>query len=436
MLIRTNGVVKGSYNLQTGLERYRQSIAQVQKSSTGVGAGGIDIICYGDSIIEGFNSADPTFDSAIHYLKVKLQEKYNPSGVIGGYGFFPSSLGGGNNSPYLWTTFGTVGMEGGPYSIKGMGRGGQGAAGTGNGLSVRLNGANPAYYRTAADAIQILGIKHVAYGTDRWDIGVGSLPAIGAGSITGTHNHFNSGGATYGGLRFGTALEPSFTNKITLTPSNDNYLRWATPTDTGKYGSIDGVIAYNGDFTCGVRLHNLGYFGKKLSDQISFVKDQQGSGTNGTFVMWGQGLKTGGACNAKLYIMDWITNDCGFGSTPSVTLTSFQTQYAEAVDYILSLASKPSVLLVIPPKRTDNGNLIGARTTVGERWEDFRDAIFAIAFSRSNVAVLDLNAYFNDSSNAATGQLADAGWYDDGVHFSDGGQKAWGELMFKILTAY
>lgn len=416
--------IQGFYKGATGLRRFRQSLGLVCKTSAGAGLGGIDIICFGDSIIEGYSGTDVNWDSAIHHLKVKLQTKYNPSGVIGGYGYMPITHGNGNNA--LWTSFGTV--SNGTANLSVVGRSKTAAFGA-NGMYVRLNGAEPAWKRMAASAVQLIGYKAGSHGTARWDTGVGAAPTIGSGVQTGTHNQLYTP-IPHSGERYGNAVEPAFTAKIDLTASDDNYIQWAAPSASSN-ASYDGIIAYNGDFDCGVRLHTLGYYGKKIGEQLPFILDQYNSGINGRVVTWGRGLKTGGACNAKLYIMNWISNDCGYSATPSTALATFKTQYEQAVDYVLALASKPSVLLVIPPRASSVD--LNNRTTEGTRHIDFVNAIYEIADARDHVAILDIDLYL-DRGGVAGADFINAGWNSDHVHLSSAGQYAMADLMYTMLT--
>lgn len=402
----------------------------VGKDSAGTGYGGIDIACWGDSILEGYNGTDVTFDSAVHRLKVKLQERYNPSGVVGGYGYMPFKHGNGVNS--VVTNIGTVsGTPFGGFEFKG------GLAGLGNPATLSFTGANGCYVRfdptiavwkrMSVSEIQWIGWKFGGYGTARWDIGIGSAPTIGAGSQTGTHTQA-VGSGYHSGERYGTSN--GFTNKISLTASNDNYVQVVGDSGGSATVAYDGLFCYNGDFTCGVRLHDMSIYGMKITNQYNAIVETPGGGAVPSM---GTGGLIGGCTNAKLYIFDWITNDCGQGASPTTSLSAFLSTYAAAIDYALARPSKPSVLLVIPPQ-SDNSTL-AARSTVGERFQDFVDGIYGLANARSNVAILDLYQYFDRAAiSSSTGSVFDAGWYSDTVHPSTKGQYAIGDLMYKILT--
>lgn len=423
--IRNLLATKGFFNIQSGLRNFRQSLGMTGKSSVGVGLGGIDIVGYGDSIQEGYSGSDVYFDGFMHRLKVKLQERFNPSGVLGGYGFLPVAH--GNTDPSsVWTRFGTTTV--GVTSFFGMsGRGFQFAPGN-NGVYVRLNGGNSPFLRTAADGVQVMGFRWGGTTSARWDTGVGAAPTVGSGVQSGAYNMDNGAGIVHGGARFGVGTAESFTDKITLTPGSDNYVQVAGSAAQFDAG-CEGVIAYNGDFTCGIRVHDVSKHGALVGDRLVYIRDAYNVAP-GQFVTWGQGLRMGGSCNAKLYVFNYISNDCGYtAGAPTTTLSTFLTQYGQAIDYALSVASKPSVLLIIPPKPSDT--TLASRTTVGERWEDFRDGIYELARQRDNVALIDTWAYLGQSR----AEFTQAGWFTDNVHLSNVGHTAVADLIYKALVS-
>jgi lysophospholipase L1-like esterase len=64
------------------------------------------------------------------------------------------------------------------------------------------------------------------------------------------------------------------------------------------------------------------------------------------------------------------------------------------------------------------------RTTVGERYQDYVDAVYALADARQNVAVFDLNKYLG----------ASAGLLADHVHPNDSAHVAIAHGLFQILA--
>jgi hypothetical protein len=423
--------VTGFTSTTTPLDRFRAGIA------ANINNGGLDIVAYGDSHLEGYNGANPTYDSAMHKLKVKLQDHFNPAGVVGGYGFLPNNLGNGGGA---WTGFGSFTQEGGQYGVVGKNFGGSGGEA---GLYTRLDPAQPISKRMVANAVQFLGIRGFAYSRGRVDINVGTKPNIGAGSQTFLHNQYSNtginGNQTNGGNRYGQSGFAAFDSKIDLNPTQDTYIQWAKAAagDNNGIGSdvtaYEGAILYNGDFVKGIRLHDCSFFGRQLAGaggQEKFMKDWHGSTTNGQFISWGRGLLTGGACNAKLYISDFITNDCGTGDTPNVDLATFTTALNSTVDYIVGLPSQPSLLYIIPPQRVDA--VLSARTT--NTWEQYRQAIYNKASTTPHMVIFDVEKYMGDQKMAASGAYADKGWWTgDNVHLTAQFQSDLADILYNVL---
>jgi hypothetical protein len=374
---------------------------------------------WGTSVDEGYVTANAPYDGFGHRSKVMLQARYNPSGV-GGYGFMPFLNGGPDGFNTAVTPFGTLGTANGTWSVKGKPTS---AAAGANGLYVTLNGAANAAIRLAVTDVQYVGFQFSGYGNARYDVNPTTPGAAGIGTGTagtGTHNQLLTSGF-HSGSRFGAGTTPGFTQRITgLVPTATNIIQWAAPSDTGNAG-YDGLILYNTDFDNGVRVHNLSVYGSTVQSMIGFIRDGYGGGA-GSFVTWGQGLLTGGACNSKLVVMDFLPNDCGYGATPTVPLATFLTIYGQAIDYKLAQASKPCVLLIIPLMPTDAA--LAARTTVGERWSDYVAGVYGLVDQRANVAILDMNLYFGSS----------AGLLADHVHPNNAGHVAMAHALFQVLS--
>ena len=97
------------YNADRGLKNWFVSLGQVSRVPiTNLGGGGIDIVTLGHSRMEhGYGHCGPNCDGATpaetyhgwltnrwtHILKVMLQDKYNPKGVKGGFGYVPCYAG-------------------------------------------------------------------------------------------------------------------------------------------------------------------------------------------------------------------------------------------------------------------------------------------------------------------------------------------------------
>lgn len=414
--------VYGGYNLQAGLQRWRRSLGMVQKTSAGVGKGGVDVVVIGDSIAEGGVATSYLHDSWVHLLKVQLQEWLNPSGVEGGYGFRPFVAGVGSASwPGGQDANGTLAVHESKFS-----RGGTGSSGA-SAKSLNTNTAtsgspnhrayvsfDPANSKGGITHVELVSAKGGAAGNTVYDITPNQSPLAyvtqGSAGITGTIAQ--NGTPTVYGTHWGK-LPPS-----PLDPADQHTVQLAYATGTLAYWN--GLIGYNGDWDCGVRVHNLAAWGSVIS-HYNTADNLVANIDN-----WGTGALNTGATNARLFIFDFITNDVGTSASPATALATFKSTYGVLIDRALALTSKPSVLLVIPPCRSNANSLAN--------WPAFVTAIYELADERSHVAVLDLFKIADESAYSAT--VTDLDWdAADGTHYSDTFQKAVAEYVFNCLRA-
>lgn len=405
------GVVEhaSSYHVANGLQRWRNGIGNVHKRSDGTGYGGVDVVLIGDSISEGgtaggeINATTTEYmtDTFSHQLKVMLQDRFNPKGVQGGYGFIPVMTG-----PHVgqWVADANIFSSTGTWTKDGsstFGLGGrvwQGNPGS-NTAYIRMNGgdADAVKKRLNVSSIQWVATQGAILGTARYDVGVGSAPSIGAGSPTGTIN-----------MNGGTAYGTHFAQITGLTRTADNYLQIATPSATNGLW-LDGVICYDGDYDCGMRLHNLSRWGlnsgaanwQPTTDHIYEAESRFGS-------------NNGGASNAKLVMLDLITNDCA-----GMTTAQFKANINAWVDGFLGWTSKPAVLIWIPPNMFDHA-----------LWYDYVEVLYQVADEHDNVAILDLNRVLAGDLTSATANSFGL----IGNHFLDPGQRWLAEQMYRTIT--
>lgn len=435
--------IEGGYWLDAGLLRFRQSLGSVGKTIGGVGLGGVDVCVYGDSIAEGGESSDSVWWTWAHLLKMKLQAALNPPGVVGGYGYMPA-MQGPSNGTTSW-----AGLSDGTY---------HGVSNHANYLltarkvTAGAGFAGNAGYGTKG---QILWVKdgerlqwvfdgsHATAAARRW--GVTRAECIGS-NISGSYGgpifdwFDNTGGTIFPNAQTaGTGLQTGSFTPIAQANAQHGR-RWSiggavTPLDATKrmvlqltgpaavYGNTD-LILYNGDYDCGIRLHNMGYWGQTVASVSGYTGwlsalDVWGSGIGSTDA---NGNTRGGAVNAKLYLFDFITNDAA--TAGEAGLAAFSTAYAALVDRVLALPTKPSVLLIIPPRGG------GATAAV---YRMYADAIHAIAAARDHVALLDLWEYTGEADGVQAGRVTELSWYVDATHYSDTAQQAWANILFEAL---
>lgn len=410
----------GSYYLQSGLANWRRSLGKVGKSSTGTGFGGVDVVFFGDSILAGGIAQSFLYDSAAQILKRKLQSKYNPivngTQVPGGYGFIPALC---NEGSGLWSG---VSSDVFTFSASGWTKVLQGSSGgvanrraqatSASGAQARfvLDGtnANARGKRSQVTDVEFVAASGTGTGTFTYDVTATDVfPIAGTGTPTGTVSTTKSG-STIWGKHFGrtiSGLVPAVINDITVS----------NPTGGDLY--LDGIIAYNGDYDCGIRVHNVSEWGSKVSDFSA-------STLQANIDRWGD--KSGGATNATLFVFNWITNDVGSGTGSAETISAYTAAYGAIIDEALGLASKPSVLIVIPP-------CPNATIYLTNGYSAFRDAAKNLAATRNNVAVIDLWEMTNN--DLYSGTLTSLGWNSsDGVHYSSTFQEAFANILYDCLA--
>ncbi|HYH74795.1 MAG TPA: SGNH/GDSL hydrolase family protein [Candidatus Saccharimonadales bacterium] len=174
-----------------------------------------------------------------------------------------------------------------------------------------------------------------------------------------------------------------------------------TVTVTGVSGTsyFEGIMAYNGDETKGIRMYDAGHSGATTDDYV--------------YSTWDQAEITASA-KADLVTIELGANDfLSASATPAQVTTNLQ----DMIDSIRSKATthsthQPSIALVIPWDFSAYGPVNGYS------WNDFADAIRDVATNDTSVGLLDLTV---TGTPAGTG----GGLYaSDGLHPSDAGHAA------------
>jgi lysophospholipase L1-like esterase len=207
------------------------------------------------------------------------------------------------------------------------------------------------------------------------------------------------------------------------------------PTSGGLAFYFEGVIAYDGDKTSGVRCHNLA-FPSCASNWLSPSANKLN--TNIGRFCTGSGT---GATIAKLVIVAIGANDCGTAANPNVDVATHIANVTAMVDSALSQPSKPCVMLLVYPWRCDAGGVIYGRSTSHPK--DYISAAYQIASNRPDVCVVDLNRlagsklYYNSASdNSYVSMLSPSGWNDaDLVHLHNNAQSAIANLLYAALSS-
>ena len=400
----SNSSTPWTYKTQTGLRRWFQNLGAVGKDSAGNGLGGVDVVCMGDSLTEGVGATNGLYDNYPHRLKVKLQNYYNPEGVLGGFGFLPTYM--ALTGPINWWT-----MEGTPnYSDNSFGLGFRRLTynpATGQRIRYAFDGSLDDYFRQGVTDLEFAAMRAHLVGPITYDISpTDAFVTPGTGTIaTGTDTMVGIVPSDYGYR--GTRLSG-------LTATATNCLQLSTPSEVAWYC---GAFAYNGDYDCGVRVHNVGNGGQSARSAVNITSGM-------TATVDPMGTQGAGARNAKLFIINYITNDIGTGVNAFTTRDEFKSNYQTVINRVLALPSKPCVLLLIPPAR-NNTNYVS-------NVPDYIDALYELADENDHVAIANFWEMLDNS--LWTDTTTDLGWnHADGTHFTDTGYEAQATEIARIL---
>lgn len=439
--LRKQEPVEGGFNILDGLRNWRQALAYSKGNRGLTGAGGVDVVVLGTSILGGAGGSFIYVDNAINRLRQLLQERFNPSDVPGGYGFLPIM----SHPPsivHAWQSFGNGGMRTNGANATWSGYGFSvytGEAGQSKGISCRhmrsasslagpsqscawlyAVGMQTNHNKQASAAAQILPWKQaqIVYSTNpgdgvfRWgwgDWNGGVIPYTdGANGYPDYPTHIDANayqedvdcdGAEAVGLRSGLA-------DVTVKTAATHWIQ-VDQKEANNAINIEGAILYCDDVDQGVRVHNLACGSAHSSDYNNAV-------TLAGLVRFGTGEDK--SRNAKLVVIELGVNDCGSGASPVVDLATYRANLSTLITSVKSWASKPSILLWYPPCQ-DNANALA-------RYGDYISAGKGLC-EEHGCALLDFWAKTGHSphgGNGAGGYMFDRGFYSDGVHYSDKGQ--------------
>lgn len=423
----------------TGLDRLKKQMAKAGKNSAGTGLGGVDIAFVGDSLLESMVVTSYRDDGIVPQVRNLLQNRFNPYGVIGGEGFVPVRSG-NNNTNNLWGGLitNTDGLSG--VAANNMVWTPSGTAIHNNPTSAGNNGPiarKLTEFTGATNQIRVFFDKNfslvrrrlltsldVVYGqsdgtgstltggTFTWDISnTDAFITAGTGGVgfTGTIN--SNGASSFGKRSVGLGGVLSNTNSYCFQISGP----------ASGTAEIDGVIAYNGDESCGVRTHNFARVGASTADNYNEVtkvatfdvpQSRAGSpaGSNAT--------------NAYLYIMNLITNDCN----AQYTIANFTTNYGTLIDR--AIAGGSCVILMIPPLYDT------ALLTKTIPWQSYVDAIYALQAARpTTTAVLDFWKW-SGNPTTTTEMITTMGWEDaTSKHHTDTGARGIAQVIYDAILA-
>jgi len=416
-----------TWNLTSGARRWRDALGRVRDTLPSGSATeyGVDVLVVGDST----GTYGDVYQSWPHFLKVLLQERFNRSGIAGGFGFMPFNTQNstsndwtiGNGASDTWATaHNTVGIEGTSWYQAKIST----HAGTNDCKIWRYfdpTAAAGVYQRQAVTDWEYVGLCYSSVAEYAY---LDSATSNGALTPSNKVHCTDAGTWGYHWTRQ-TGLSPTVAHTIQVC--NDSldspYQLWA-----------NGAILYNGDYNEGVRLHNLSSVG---SD--SGLWWDSGSATNlqANFDNFCTAAN-GGARNTKLILVNTMLNDCGITSA-NISAATYKSNIQSLIAHATGLASTPCVGLVI----NQPWNAALSNGTQLALYPSYRDACYQLANQNDNVFVVDFWKVLTDANHpqyaphgAGTtgGAVFDRGWYNDGTHLLGTGNQARARAMFSALS--
>jgi lysophospholipase L1-like esterase len=378
-----------------GLQRYFSALWMKGIKADGVtGCGGIDIVCIGDSYTEGSGLTNDVQGFGINdnghvqawpnRLRKIIQPAMNPAGVAGGHGFFMADKGSGSSAR---TPTGATSASAGLWCEKPF-SGWNGSSGEGGGYARQLctfnHTAGQRYvlydFNVAEFPITHIQMCGAASGVCKVDISLtpgNSNPiAIGAGTqFAGTLT-----------LDGGTDFWGAVSNIGNVTAPSANWRLQVYNQNSSSEIFLSGFMIYNGDTTCGVRVHNMGS-ASSSADMWANEDTQSLAGMANLGRSAADGSTTYPGQNARLVIIMLGANDWGG------TKAAFKTDIQAILDLVLAWTSAPAVLLVAQTPRYDGA---------ADLWtsvQPFHDALYEIcdnATYSAKVALLDMWKFYNN----------------------------------------
>lgn len=393
-------IMAGLFNAPAGLRNW----AQARSTARIPGGGGIDVALIGDSLIESYQCWTDSATWRTNRLGLELarllQSRLNPDDVLGGYGLIPIYAGDSGPQTIIWT-LGGVENATNPNG-QGLCARNQTLDAGANRYSLNIDGlsssATAQKNRTLVTDVEFVGRKGTAVGAYRYDISTGALPAIGAGTVTGT---MGTGAPNTYGNHFGVV------NLGAVLPGSSNYFSFAAAA-AGNQTFPDGAIFYNGDKATGVRVHDMSNTGTS-ADSYSAANTRQAllqfAATADT------DTATTGASRMKLCVSNFGMNDLD-PSSPLDTATYIANLRALYTP-ILDSAQAPSRPSLIHWSEFPRGGVNGA--TQQTYYNTALPLIKALAVELG-FAVFDYWAYYNN----ITRTLANTNYnlsQSDNVHY-------------------
>jgi lysophospholipase L1-like esterase len=347
----------GTTTPPSGSSYGNNALAQWNTALTNRATQPVTWVAWGDSFTEG-QGASSIQNRWVNKTLASLRGTYPTTGVTGGIGYLPSFY--ETYAPdSTWT----------PYTSAG---GSQSWDETGASLGNRRVNLNKGGYET-----------YTVTGTS-----VDILYATGGGIFTykvdsGTAVSVNTAGTYSAANQVHVAFTAAGTHKVTITSTSGTV-------------RFEGIMAYNGDENKAIRLYEAGHSGATTSDFLATASDM---------------AKITDSVKADLVTIELGANDFLHGpQTPAVVTANLQSMVS--IIRQNSADHQPSIVIVIPY------SFAGFTSPTGYSWQQYADAIRAVATADQSLGLLDLTSI--GTANGTGGGL----FAPDGLHPSDAGQTA------------
>jgi lysophospholipase L1-like esterase len=244
---------------------------------------------------------------------------------------------------------------------------------------VKLNKGGYETYTVTGTSVDIL--YAMGGGTFTYKVDSGAAVSV---NTAGTYNPAKSVRVT-----FATAG----THKVTITSTSGTV-------------SFEGVMAYNGDESKAIRLYEAGHSGALSGDFVATASDM---------------AKITDSVKADLVTIELGANDFLHGpQTPAGVTANLQSMVSTIRQN--STDHQPSIVIVVPY------SFAGFTSPTGYSWQQYADAIRAVATADTSLGLLDLTSI--GTANGTGGGL----FAPDGLHPSDAGQTAISTMVAAYLA--
>lgn len=373
-VLRPHPTLKGVYNIGA-LDRYLWALTRAGQTYNGTGQGGVDIVLLGDSNTFGYNTTTRTQDSFAHLYKLRMQQRYNPSGVQGGFGLVQVGWIGTSANQHIgfYSAGSPATLSGGLSSV--ICQLPASASIRDNRIGIQCDGgaANAARARLNVTSVDMHYVRaSTATSALQFDISTGSAPGASSGGVHA--QSINSNGATSYTLR---------ATKTGLTRTANHFIQAGS--GTSNIGLVQGFTLYDGDEACGVRVHNLGAPSRTLQ---SFIGDTNFAA--GNLDVWC--ANTGaGAYYCGLFVISSGLNECGTLDTPSRTVAQYEADLEAVIARVRNTTNCPSQPCILLRSQFPGGPAFGtqmwARTE--NRPQDYIEIERQVASRHSDIVCYD-----------------------------------------------